>query len=168
MKVTTFKDLGVYLYTSIALPLRQLNVPVLEFGSPMRGDKDEEWTILLDKAPVRHYRRSGQRHRAHQNSDWLIKLHVSDDGDGRTYTLARYNVKNHNVTMYSHPFKVLNAIPLYGKMHDMFKRCEPFNEIIEGTFPPRQPYFRDRNRDFVPTEEAIDAEDLIGYAEGEI
>ncbi len=117
MKVTSFKDVETYLYTSIILPLKNLQAPELEFGSPIRGDYGEPWILMLERTPAgRRYRRN-------------IEIQLNT-GDNKNHILATYNIRNHNLYLYEQPFRVLNALPLLGKMHDMFNRTTPFNKII--------------------------------------
>lgn len=166
MRITTFKDLEGYLYSRVVLPIRQLNVPEMDFGSPMTGDKGEAWTIRLDRAPTRSFRRQGPRRRAARYSDYLIKLRVGEDNIV-DYILASYNVSNHNVVMYEHPFKLLKAMPLFGKMHDVFTRHTPFNKIRVDSFPPR--YRPTRERAFVnPEAPEYPFDDDEGYEEEDI
>lgn len=152
MKVTSFKDVETYLYTSVIMPLKGLNAPEFEFGSPIQGDNGVYWTLLLERSPLeRRYRRNYQNERAERNRNWEIQLHT---GENKNHVLATYDINNHNIYLYKQPFRILDAIPLMGKMHDMFSRTQPFNNImIEDAVPVPKPR-RQRGETFRDAEEA--------------
>lgn len=125
MKLTTLKDLETYLYSAVVLPLRGIRGISLEYDSPIKGSNGELWSLTLDREAVRGHRRQGPRRRAERSSAYLVRLNTNTD----SYVVAKYNIRNHNIVLYEQPFKVLKAMILFGKMHDVFVRYEPFNKI---------------------------------------
>jgi hypothetical protein len=146
MRVTSFKDVGIYLYTSAILPLKRLNLEELDFPSPLRGENGEVWTLSLERAAVpRRYRRNYQNMQANRRRDWHVILKVAH---GQKYILASYNERNHWVKMYQEPFKVLGAMPLFGRLHHLFNTNTPFGKIVveDAYMQPRPPRPRGDDR----------------------
>lgn len=157
MKVTSFKDVETYLYTSVILPLKRLDVPELEFGSPIQGDDGQAWTLYIgSEDPVRRYRRNYQNEEARQTSSYKIMLHAgkSDGGSHIRYQVASYDVKRHTVEMYEQPFKTLNAMPLFGRLHSLFSSNAPFTKIVTEDAAPRPRPQRQRRDVFMDPSEA--------------
>lgn len=142
MKVTSFKDVETYIYSSVIMPLKALNVPSLDIPSPIRGNRDREWSFQVRQAPLtREFRRNYQRTQAQRRSNMQVVLFTGS----AEYVVASYNRKQHWVKIYERPFRVLKAMPLLGKLYEGFYQNTPFSKIITEMDAPRERAFRHRN-----------------------
>lgn len=139
MKPASFKEIETYIYTSIVLPLKGLAVQELRYPSPLMGEDGLVWELRTILTPVRiHYRRNYQRTQAERRRNYWIILKIAD---GRRFVLGEYHIKYHTVKLYQQAFSELNAIPLMGKMLDVFQTNSPFTKITveSGEYPEYEP-----------------------------
>lgn len=133
MKVTNLKDVETYIYSSVILPLKSLNVPSLEYPSPIKGENGNVWQLSTRLAPVnREFRRNYQRTQALRRADWQVILY----NGSRPYIIATYNPKNHWVKLYERPFRKLMAKLLMAKIQEAFNKNTPFTKVIVEQTPP--------------------------------
>lgn len=156
MRVTSFKDVEIYIYSSVVLPLKRLNVSELPFASPIQSNEGRTWKLSIRRETLdRLFRRNYQRTQANRGRDWIVYL---DTGE-KSLPVARYKLKSHKVIVYEEPFRALDAMPLMGTMCSVFNKNTPFTKIIleDAMLPPRP---RRRNYDeFVDAHEAPDYPD---------
>lgn len=136
MRVTSFKDVETYLYSSVVVPLKKLSTNLSEVKSPITSnDGKREWTIqVLPEPPARRYRRQYQRMQASRNANLQVILFTGK----REYVVATYNPRHHWVKVYERPFRVLHATPLMGKLYEAFQNNTPFGKVISELDPPVQ------------------------------
>lgn len=135
MKVTSFKDVETYIYSSVILPLKQLNVPDLPFPTPMRGDDGQEWSLMVRPQPLfGNFRRNYQRTQAQRRADMQVILFTGS----KEYVVAQYNRKNKWVKVYQRAFMRLAAMPIYGKLFEAFQKNTPFAKVIPEVDPPEE------------------------------
>lgn len=134
MKVTSFKDVETYLYSSVIAPLKKLNTNLSGVESPLRSTNGEKvWTLqVVPEPPIRSYRRQYQRMQARRKANLQVVLYTGT----REYVVAMYNPKHHWVKVYERPFRVLKATPLMGKLYEAFQNNTPFSKVISELDPP--------------------------------
>lgn len=146
MKVTSLRDMENYIYSSVILPLKNLNVPDLDLPSPIKGENGNFWSLQVQREPLlREYRRNYQRTQAIRNSNFQVVLYNGTS----EYVLATYHPKQHWVKLYQKPFRKLNAMMLLSKIHQALYQNEPFTKIMMETEAPRRRQARRRSRDSV-------------------
>lgn len=166
MKVTSFRDVETYIYSSVIIPLKQLNIPDLQFPSPIRGENGEDWQFSVRSQPInRDYRRNYQRTQAMRRANQQVMLFA----EGREYVVAMYHPRQKWVKIYKRPFHSLKAVPLMGKLYEAFYTNSPFGKIMHELEAPRERRFRARGYRGRLQEpmEAYD-DDMVGYSEGDI
>lgn len=132
MKVTSLKDVETYLYTSVVLPLKNIQAPELNFPSPITGKDGNSWSLQLQREPLeRRYRRNYQRDRAQNNRRWQVILSTPS----KMYLVAEYSHKTHWVRLYEEPFRKLNSMPLLGQLYKVFHENTPFTKVIMMDMP---------------------------------
>lgn len=137
MKPIPLKDVDAYIYTSIIMPLKNLNMQEIEFGSPMETKDGYPMTFYLDDSPMtREYRRQYQRTQAQRRADKLIKLHIDGGESPGMHILCSYNNKTHRITLYQDTFRRLGLNMLFNRMQLAFSANTPFTKIILGDKPP--------------------------------
>lgn len=169
MKVTSLRDVETYIYSSVIVPLKEMNVPPLDFATPIRGEADREWLLSVRQQPLnRDYRRNYQRTQAQRSRDWQVILFTGQ----REYVVATYNRKQHWVKIYERPFKILKAMPLMGKLYEGFYQNTPFTKVMTEVEAPRERQFRHRQNPLRQPMEADypddSSDDMEGYGDGEI
>lgn len=165
MKVTSFKDVETYLYSSVIIPLKRLNVRPLDFPSPITSSNGKKvWQLRVEsELPRRNYRRNYQNTQARRRANQQVILWTGQ----HEYVVAMYNPHNHWVKVYERPFKILKATPLMGKMYEVFSKNTPFTKVITELDPPVQGIYRNRHgqaTDNMADEMPYD-EDMEGYGE---
>lgn len=127
MKVTSLKDVETYLYSSVLVPLKQLRGVDFAYQSPLAGDAGDIWTVGTDQEQVRRVRHNYERDWIQERAPWVIRL-FTDNGE-KQYIVGQYDPKTHAVILYETPFKLLRAMPLLGKFHQMFSTHPPFTDV---------------------------------------
>lgn len=138
MKPASFKEIETYLYTSIVLPLKGLAVQELRYPSPLIGEDNQAWELETILTPVRlRYRRNYQRTQAERRRNYWIVLKIGDRPNRRRIVLGEYHIKYHTVKLYQQAFSEVGAIPLMGKMLDIFQTNSPFTKVTieSGEYP---------------------------------
>ena len=168
MKVTSLRDVEAYIYSSVVLPLKKLNVEYLEIQSPIRDETGQVWQLSLNQTPITgNFRRRYQRTQAERKRNWNICLTTGRE----TFVVGEYNIKNHWVKLYEAPFRKVNAIMLLGKLHDVLNRNTPFTKIIvlqgeekaKAIIPDdRYSYYDARMQRPLPTVDTDDVDDDSG------
>lgn len=130
MRVTSFKDVEAYIFSRLVLPFKGLTLPELEVNSPLSGKDGTSWHLSLYQAEVSSsYRRNYQRTQARVNRNWFIGLiHLPN-----SYTptvLGEISIRNSWVRLYEQPFRDIGAMPLLGKMYDVFDRDTHFSKVL--------------------------------------
>lgn len=165
MKVTSFRDVETYLYSSVILPLKGMNVRPLDFPSPISSiDGKRVWELRVMPEPQhRVFRRNYQNTQARRNANQQVVLWTGT----AEYVIATYQPRNHWVKVYERPFKTLKATPLMGKLYEVFSKNTPFTKIISELDPPVQGIMRDRRGRAIDMEapEAPYDDDTEGYEE---
>lgn len=161
MKVTSLKDVETYLYTSVVLPLKNRDGLSLTCPSPIFGKNGNPWNMEVIQPQVPRGRHNYERDFNQVIEPFLVYLHGATD---KPQILAQYNPKTKAVEIYEHPFKLLNAMPLLGKLHQMFNSHAPFGRV---SIRKRRPVQRVQNRpsnaphiDWEEDEEGYDDEDI--------
>lgn len=163
MKVTSLKDVETYLYSSVIIPLKQLNVRQLDFPSPISSNDGRKlWTFrIAPEPPRRRYRRNYQNTLAQRRANLQILLSTGN----REYVVATYNSKTHWIKVYERPFKTLGATPILGKLYEILNKNTPFTKIISELDPPTEGVYRNRHGETTIAEESPDYDDNEGYDE---
>lgn len=161
MKVTSFRDVETYIYSSLISRLKGLNIPEINFPSPIRGESGQTWELGIQSEPLqREFRRNYQRTQAQRKANTLIVLYA----EGKEYIVGCYYPRQKWVKLYKKPFKQLNATPLMGRLFEAFYTETPFGKVIMADSHPRpRPFRHRRNRGHDYGEEAYDSDD--GYDE---
>lgn len=133
MKVTSLKEVENFLYSSVIVPLKNLDVD-LGIPNPIRSDQGQEWYFETSRTPVlRRARRNYQRRRQESNRDWQVLM---DARDGHGFRLiAEYSIANHWVRMYEQPFRDTNSMMIFGKLYNLFVDNQPFSKVIVSKEP---------------------------------
>lgn len=141
MKVTSFRDVEIYIYSSVIMYLKGLNAPDLAFPSPIKGENGLDWQFGVSPEPIhREFRRNYQREQAQERANLQVTLFTGN----QDYVVATYNPKQKWVKIYERPFRVLKAVPLMGKLYEAFYTNAPFGKIITQLEAPRPQQFRHR------------------------
>lgn len=144
MKVRSLKDVETYIYTTLILPLKNLNLPELQYDSPIRDGVDSLWQFRLERTPTMgsDFRRNFQRDRAENNREWWFVLYRG----GEKTVVGEYNRRSHWVKLWDEPFKESGAMLVFGKLLEAVETNTPFTKVIvEHTHPPR--YSRGETQD---------------------
>jgi len=144
VKIKSFRELETYIYTSIILPLKDLNLPALNYSSPLLTDEGDRWEFFLQKTPVRgEFRRNYQRSLAQQNRNWQIVLKA---GEGSyPVIVGEYNLRSHWVKLWQEPFKRSGAMPVFGKLYEALDTNTPFTKVLVESDEPPEYEARDSN-----------------------
>lgn len=168
MKIKSFKDVETYIYTSIVLPLKGLNLPELNYSSPITDELGERWTFSLERTPVTgEFRRNYQRNLAQQNRNWWLILR-SGNGEPKR-VIGEYNVRSHFVKLWQEPFKQAGAMPVFGKLQEALDTNTPFTKVIvQYDHPPEythNPYdgLLSQTRDEYPEDSDEDTSDDMPF-----
>lgn len=157
MKVTSFKAVETYLYSSVVIPLKGMNVRPLDCPSPIFSNNGKRaWEFRVQAEPLRRsYRRQYQREQALAQANQQVVLWTGKN----EYVVATYNTRHHWVKVYERPFRILKATPLLGKLYEVFQTNTPFGKVISELDPPVQGVYRNRDGDMRMPQEAPDQPD---------
>jgi hypothetical protein len=127
MKVTSLKDVESYIYSTVILPLKGLQIDGLNQSSPIRGDRGRDWKLGLIREDVQgEFAHNYERDDAREQAWWLVTL---SDG-ARTSIIADYDPRRHNVTIFkgsTGSWKGINI--LLNKLDEAFRRNTPFDKV---------------------------------------
>lgn len=128
MKVTSSKELETYIYSSVVLPLKGLNLPELHSPTPLTDDAGIAWYFMLKRTPIRpSYRRNYQREIANAKRNYWITF---GSRGMPSQVIGEYNIKNHWVKLWEKPFRDINAMPIFSKLWNTLDNNTPFTKII--------------------------------------
>lgn len=129
MKVKSLKDLEAYIYAQVILPLKDLQAPSINLGSPMSdGDMRIELHVWRPEIDYGQHRRDYQRRIARSKQPYIVSV---DIGYGERRNVAEYNPRGHSVVIYKQSLRgVSSGGVLLGKLEEAFKTNTPFTKVV--------------------------------------
>lgn len=126
MKVTSLKDVESYIYSTVILPLKNLNVDSLDSSSPIQDSQGHVLALGLTRETVSgDWNHNYQRDTARENAKWLVYL----EGGHGNFVVADYDPMKRNVRVYEPPFRQLGLQILRNKLAAAFRDNTPFNTV---------------------------------------
>lgn len=126
MKVTSLKDMESYIYSSVILPLKDLDVQ-LHNSSPITANNGNilEFSVGRERLDG-DFDHNYQRDAARDQLRWLVTLR---DGYS-SFIVADYETKRHVVRIYKEAFDQFEkGGMLYNKLIEAFGKYTPFGDI---------------------------------------
>lgn len=128
MKVTSLKDVDSYIYSSVVLPLKELDVDGLAISSPMttRRGQPIKLQVTREETGHRRYDHNYQRDEARNSALHLIWYKFGYNQG----VLADYDSRKHNVRVYAPAFRdVDDGKFLMNKLLQAFGNYTPFTNV---------------------------------------
>lgn len=125
---TTLKDMESYIYSTVILPLKELDVGGLGIASPIVDTRGNTVDLFTGREEVGHrsYDHNFQRDEA-RNSALELVWHRYRNHDG---VLADYDRRRHNVVIYTPEFNnIKGGKLLMNKLLQAFNYHAPFNKV---------------------------------------
>lgn len=132
MKITSFRDLESYIYSSVILPFKDLRVDNIHYESPLQ-DGSSPWIFAIRSEEVSgEFHHNFQRDRAREQAKSLVMLKVG----GANLVVADYDHSLRKVTIYRGAFDGLDkGNYLLKRLEEAFRSNTPFEKVVidEGT-----------------------------------
>lgn len=129
MKKISTKDVEVYLYSSVILPLKALDVERFSYPSPFVDKAGFEATIsigtpIIDRS---EYTYRYERELAHNGRPKVVICHYR----GKAYVLAEYSPKRKVIEVFEHTFekKLPYGRLMFRKLVEAFEQAHPFSRV---------------------------------------
>lgn len=134
MKVTSFKELENYLYSSVVAPLKDLRID-LDIDSPIRSN-DRKVRLYIEREGIGHHSMNYQRSRARARAKMLVRI----DNGLHVATAGNYDKQNHAVELFKDVFKAYNCSLVLGRLHSMLDSTTPFTKVTVKLDPSGQSF----------------------------
>lgn len=129
MKVTSLKDMESYIYSSVILPLKELEVESLSMETPMRDAQGRGLQLSLTREEVvGDFHHNYQREAARTHARWVVRLR----GGNVNKLVADYSPKRHTVRLYGWNQDSEYRM-LMNKLAEAFLSNTPFDKVFFET-----------------------------------
>jgi hypothetical protein len=128
MKVTSLKDMDNYIYSTVVLPLKELDVDGLSSVSPITDDNGRQAQFHVGNEDIHNvrYAHNFQREEAQRSTLRLVFLKYNRT----TIIVADYNPKKHNVNIYTPQLETIEGGKLIlNKLIHAFENHTPFTRV---------------------------------------
>ncbi len=127
-KLTDSKQLKLYLYSQVVVPLKDVIVDFTSINSPIKDKSGAMWFVEVSQEPMtERVRFNYQRDRQAQRPNSVILLRK--DGSYERVLLAYYSKRGREVTLFEQGFKKADMPYLLNKFHEVFSENEPFSKV---------------------------------------
>lgn len=133
MKVTSLKDMESYIYSTVILPLKELDVEGFSVRSPMTHPNGKRIDLFVNREETGHLRHEHNFQREEWRNAALHLIWFKMGYDMRV--LADYDHRKHKVRVYKPAFSRLQTNLLMNKLIEAFNMYTPFNgvEVLDRT-----------------------------------
>lgn len=118
-----------YLYSTVVLPLKRLNVEITPVQTPfVNKASGEMWYVELSRTPVaERIRHNYQRERLDYKPSYIVSIQRS--GSYSKVPLCRYDGKEHSIVLFERGFKTIKAPNLLQQFKRVFEGYTPFTNV---------------------------------------